>query len=52
MTVYSNSAVTRILDPDAATLPQAVTRPLDTAQEARVVFELIIEPIVLGREAY
>jgi hypothetical protein len=41
-----------ILDPDAAAFPQAVARLLDAAQEARVVFELIIEPIVLGREAY
>ena len=41
-----------ILDSDAASLPQALSRLLDSAQEAWIVFELIIEPVVLGREAY
>ena len=40
-----------ILDPDAAPLPQALSRVFDAAQEPRVVLEPIIEPIILGREA-
>ena len=40
-----------IVIPDAAPRPQAVPRLLDAAQKARVVFELMIGPIFLGREA-
>jgi hypothetical protein len=40
-----------ILDPDAAPLAQALPRLFDAAQKARIIFELIIEPIILGREA-
>ena len=40
-----------ILDPDASTLPQAPPRLFDAAQQARVVFEPIIEPVILGPEA-
>jgi len=56
VTVYSEHQVPEvsldILDPDAATFSQALSRLLDAAQEARIVFELIVEPIVLGCEAY
>lgn len=41
-----------IFDPDAAPLPQALSRLLDAAQEARVAFELVVEPVILGPEAY
>jgi|SRR5690349_3439769 len=40
-----------ILNPDPATLPQALARTLDAAQKARVVFGLVIEPVVLRRDA-
>jgi hypothetical protein len=40
-----------ILDSGAAPLPQALSRLLDAAQKRRIVFEPIIEPIVLGPEA-
>jgi len=40
-----------ILHPDAAALPQALARTLDAAHKARVIFELIIKPVILGREA-
>jgi hypothetical protein len=39
------------LTPDAASRPQALSRLLDAAQKARIVFEPIIEPIILGPEA-
>ena len=41
-----------ILNPDAAPLAQALSRLLDAAQEARVVFEPMIEPVILGPETY
>ena len=40
-----------ILDPDAAPLAQARPCVVDAAQKARVVFEAVIEPVVLGGEA-
>jgi hypothetical protein len=40
------------LDPDAASFPQVVARLFDAAQKARVIFELIVAPFILGREAY
>ena len=40
-----------ILDPYPAALPQAVARPFDAAQKARVIFELVVEPVILGPEA-
>ena len=39
------------LDPDTPAGLQALARLLDAVQKPRVVFELTIEPIVLGREA-
>jgi hypothetical protein len=39
-----------IIDPDLAALSQAAVRLLDAAQEARIVFELMIKPVILGRE--
>jgi hypothetical protein len=48
---YALAFLLDILDPDAAALSQAVARLLNPAQEAWIVFELIIKPIVLGREA-
>jgi hypothetical protein len=41
-----------VLDPDPAPFPQAIARLLDAMQEPRVVFELAVEPIILGGEAY
>jgi hypothetical protein len=41
-----------ILDPDAAPIPQALSRLLDAAQKPRVIFELIVEPFILRRETY
>ena len=40
-----------ILDLDAVSLAQAFSRLLDAAQKPWVVFEPIIEPVILGREA-
>lgn len=40
-----------ILDPNAAPGPQAPSRAIDAAQKARVIFELIVAPFILGREA-
>jgi hypothetical protein len=37
-----------ILTPRAR--PQAVARPVDAAQKARIIFELIIKPVFLGSE--
>ena len=39
------------LDPDTAALPQAVARLLYVAQEARILFKLIVEQVILGRES-
>jgi hypothetical protein len=41
-----------ILNSDAAPRAQAFSRPFDAAQKAWVVFEPIVEPIILGPEAY
>ena len=41
-----------ILDPDAVPLAQAIARLFDAAQKARVVFELVVEPVILGRETH
>src|SRR5262249_17340472 len=40
-----------ILNSDAAPLAKALSRTLDAAPEPRVVFELIIDPVILGSEA-
>jgi len=40
-----------ILNPDAAALSEAVACLIDAAKKSRIVFELIIEPILLGGNA-
>jgi hypothetical protein len=40
-----------ILDPDTVPLAQAIARLFDAAQKARVVFDLIVQPVILRREA-
>ena len=40
-----------VFDSNAAPGPQAVTRSLDSAQKTRIIFEPIIKPLALGREA-
>jgi len=54
VTVYSvprSEDSLNFLDPDTPAGLQALARLLDAVQKPRVVFELTIEPIVLGREA-
>jgi len=50
--IYSTLAIAvsslDILDPDAAPRPHALSRMFDAAQKARVVFEPVVEPVVLG----
>jgi hypothetical protein len=40
-----------VFDSNAAPGSQAVTRSLDAAQKTRIIFEPIIKPVALGREA-
>jgi len=35
----------------SATLPGPLARTLDAAEKPRVIFEQIVEPVILGREA-
>jgi hypothetical protein len=41
-----------ILDPDAAALSEALPRLFNATEKAHIVFESIVEPVVLGSEAY
>ena len=39
-----------IFEPNAATCMQALTRLLDSTQKSRIIFEPVVEPIILGFE--